>query len=182
MKIIWDLKFNFILLILFSFTLPYKLFALKIDSINEYFNEKGHLVITFGFKDFPAQEVILALKRQKEEVQIIYEIELYRKGFLRDQIVDKRVYYQRAGYLAEKNLYFLEDNNKQILYQSPEDLVRDLLALPTFTIPSVSYGEVDKKNFFLMIHITLKYKTHLTQNLRYTHKEREVIKRVSQKY
>ncbi|MFN4197204.1 MAG: hypothetical protein ACK4FM_04295 [Caldimicrobium sp.] len=183
MKYIWDLKFKLLLfLVLFSFVLPYRLFALKIEAINRYFNENGHLVINLGFKDFPLQEVILALKRQKEDVEIIYEIELYRKGFFRDQIMDKLAYYQRAGYLSEKNLYYLEDNNKQLLYERPEDLVRDLLALPTFTLHSFPFGEIDKRNFFLIVQVTLKYKTHFNDKLRYTTKEKEVVKRSSKKY
>ncbi|MFN3406521.1 MAG: hypothetical protein ACK40E_02170 [Caldimicrobium sp.] len=183
MKYFWDLKSKLTLFfILFSLVTPYRLFALKIEALNRYFNEKGHLVINLAYKDFPVQELVLSLKRQKDEVEIIYEIEIYRKGFLRDQLVDKLVYFQRAGYLAEKNLYYLEDNNQQFLYEKPEDLVRDLLALPTFTLHSFPSGEVDKKNFFLVVQVTLKYKTHFNDKLRYTSKEKEVIKRTSRKY
>ncbi len=173
------IKALLLLLICFCYT-PY-LYALKIEPIKSFINEKGDLQLIFNIKDFPVQELILSLKRQKEPIQILYEVELYKKGFFRDELLNKTVYYQRAGYEPERNLYFLEDNYSLVYFEKPEELLQKMMNLPALPIPNIISYE-NKKDLHCLIRLSLKYKAHLDKRLRYTDKEREVHLKITKKY
>ncbi|MFN4220550.1 MAG: hypothetical protein ACK4GJ_06515 [bacterium] len=135
-----------------------------------------------GLKEFPTQEILLALKTQKKDVTLLYEIEVYRKGFIRDERLDKVVYYQRAGYFPEKNVYFLEDNYSKIFFNSPNEVILKLSELPPLYISNLLDLEKDLKKIYFLIRITLSYTTHFNEKLRYTRKDRSMKLEVTKKY
>lgn len=166
----------FFLLAYFLLSVPG--FAFKIDKVSLFKTSRDTYLVSLQFRDFPLQEVLLSLKRQKGEVLILYEFDFYKERFFRDEEISKEVYYQKAGYLAEKNQYFLEDNFHKAFFNRPEDLVPSLAYLQSYPLKRPT----PEKGIYLIIRITLKYKTHLKEDLRYTSKEREVILKTSIKY
>lgn len=170
--------FRFLFFLVFFWLMSLSAFAFKVDKVSLFRVSSGNYLLSLQFRDFPTQEVLLALKRQKGEVLILYEFEFYRERFLKDERISREVYYQRAGYIPEKNQYFFEDNFHRSLFNQPEDLLPTLTYLQSYPLK----GPSPERGLYLFIHITLKYRTHLNEDLRFTPKEREVILKTSMKY
>ncbi len=167
----------FYLFLFFNFFLSNSL-AFEVSNFILYPTSQTSYLISFNFKNFPLQEVILALKRQKREVLILYEFELYKKKFFKDELIHKESYYQRSLYLPEKNLYLLEDNFHKNFFENPEDLVLNLLSLNSYSLRLPE----KERNLYLLVQVTLKYSSHLNKNLRYTSKEKDFELKTSFKY
>lgn len=184
-KICYYNSMRFLLILFFIFILfrvPSDLFALEIDSVKGFYSDKGNYLILIGLRGFPTQEILLALKRQKNNITLIYEVDIYRKGFIRDELLDKIVYYQRAGYFPEKNFYFLEDNYNKTFFSSPEEVILKLSEPPLFSIRNFFSFERDLKKLYFFIQLSIGYTTHFNEELRYIGKERQVILRATKKY
>lgn len=161
----------FFFLLVFCFLLSLPCFAFKVDKISLFKTSKNIYLVSLQFKDFPLQEVLLSLKRQKGEVLILYEFEFYKERFLKDEEISKEVYYQKAGYLPEKNQYYLEDNFHRSLFNQPEEIMPSLISLQSYSLKS----PMPEKGIYLILRITLKYNSHLNKDLRYTSKERRLF-------
>lgn len=144
--------------------------ALEIKSVRGYFFEKN-LLINIFYKDFPFQQIVLALKKQKNPVLLEYEFEIYRKRFiLRDILLYRDKYYQKLYYDSEKNLYYLKDNFSLKSFEKPEEAVLFIINLESYPI---KYDlPLNKDSLVLKIKVVLTYSTHLSDKLRYTKKER----------
>lgn len=172
-----------VFLLFFSyFFLISNIYAFKFDQIKVFPNSKGQYYLALSVKEFPVQEIILALKREKGEITFICEIDIYRKGFLKDELLEKVIYYKKARYNPEKNVFYVEDNYGREDFKSPEELTQKLLEIPSLSLPSLPYFEKEQKPIFFIIHGTLRYKTHLNEKLRYTEKEREISQKTSLRY
>lgn len=153
-------------------------------SIGEIYLFKGsakEILLSFNLKEFPIQEVILSLKRQKEEVLLLCEVEIYRERFfLRDELVQKYVFFKKGGYKPEINKYYLEDGKSFVYFDHPEELSKFLIEFQSLdlSIPSLE----NKNDYYLLIKVQLSFYTHLDSNLRYTSKVRQVFYKTEKKY
>ncbi|MGC8872244.1 MAG: hypothetical protein ACP5QC_05140 [Caldimicrobium sp.] len=156
-------------------------FAFSIEEVHiSEVSEKRYLLF-FYLKDFPLQEVILALKRQKEEVLLLCEIELYRKNlFFRAERLERYVFFKKAGYDPLRNQYYLEDEKIRIFFNHPEDLTNLLTKFESLLLsfPNLAGSE----DYYLLIKVQLKFYTHLDAKLRYTSKIREVVYKTEKTY
>ncbi|PMP64964.1 MAG: hypothetical protein C0190_07365 [Thermodesulfobacterium geofontis] len=158
------LKVFFLLLVFLIFSESY---ALEIKKLRGYLYEKNILLSIF-YKDFPFQELVLALKEQKNPILIEYEFEIYRKRFLLKDILHKEKYYQKLYYNSEKNLYYLEDNFGLKAFEKPENAILSVMNLESYPL---RYTFIPEKNSLnLKIKITITYITHLSEDLKYTKK------------
>ena len=73
------MKLNKYLLILLIIILlnPFSLFALEIKKIDGFVYDKN-ILINIYYKDFPFQELVLALKAQKRPILLEYKFEIYK--------------------------------------------------------------------------------------------------------
>lgn len=156
-------------------------FSFSIGELYLFKASSNQFLLGFNLKAFPLQEVILALKRQKEEVILLTEIELYRKRLLlRDERVEKYVFFKKAGYNLEKNQYYLEADKTQIFFNHPEDLANFLVNFESLSlfVPPLKREE----DYYLQIRVELKFYTHLDPALRYTPKVRKMIYKTEKRY
>ncbi len=144
-------------------------YAWEIKKVKGYLYE-GHFLVSVYFEKFPFQQLVLALKEQKNPILIDYKFEIYKKRFLLKDIllyIDR--YYQKLYYNPETNLYYVEDNFGIRAFESPEEAVLSVLDLESYPI---RYKLSRKKNSLrLQIKIVISYTTHLSDDLRYTKKE-----------
>jgi len=156
-------------LLIIVFFIVANLYAFEIKGLKGYFYEQNFL-ISILFKDFPFQELVLALKKQKNPVLIDYEFEIYQKRlFLKDVLLYRDRYYQKLYYDPEKNLYYLEDNFSLKAFEKPEDVVLSIINLESYllryTLPP------DKNSLKLKVKVIITYSIHLSDELKYTKKE-----------
>lgn len=156
-------------------------YGLSIGEIYLYKDSAKRIFLSFDLEEFPLQEVILSLKRQKEEVLLICEVEVYKERILlRDELLQKYVFLKRAGYKPEINKYYLEDGKGFSYFNHPEDLSKLLI---DFQSLDLSISSVENKNsYYLLIKVQLSFFSHLDSNLRYTSKIRHIIYRTEKKY
>jgi len=157
------------------------LYAFNIKNIEVYQSPEGSPVVNVVFNNFPSQEILLSLKRQKEEVLILYEFDILREGFLGSELLHKEVYYQRVGYLPEENLYYFEDNFERSFFTKPEDLLPKISFLASYPLQNFSLIRA-KRGTILLVTVNIKFSTHLNKELRYTPEARKVIYKASKKY
>ncbi len=140
---------------------------------------KKLLLISVFYKDFPVQELTLALKEQKYPVYIVYTFEVYKKRFLffKDILLHKGIYFQELFYDPERNLYCFKDNINKLCFKNAEKAVIKTFKLESypfrFKLPS------DYKSLYLKVKVRINYKTHLSDNLRYTHEIHDKILKMS---
>ncbi len=153
-------------------------------SVGEIYLFKGSergIFLSFNFKEFPLQEVILALKRQKEPVLLLCEIEIYKERFLlQDELLQKHVFFKKAGYNPELNKYYLEDEKGLTLFNHPEELSKYLVEFDSLFL-SIPFME-NRTGLYLLIKVQLKFHSHLDSNLRYTPKVRMIHYKTEKKY
>ncbi len=143
--------------------------ALEIEKIKGYFYE-GNFLVSVYFEKFPFQELVLALKEQKNPILIDYKFEIYRKRFLlRDILLYMDIYYQKLYYDPERNLYYVKNNFGVRAFEKPEDAVLSVINLESYPI---KYKLSRKKSYLkLKVSVIISYTTHLSDDLRYTKKE-----------
>ncbi len=162
LKIFIASLFSFLFLISFAR-------AWEIEKVIVYPYENSLLMNIF-YKKFPIQELTLALKEQKYPIFINYNFEIYKKRFFffKDILLHKESYSQKLFYDPEKNLYFFKDNLNLFYFDKAENAVLKTIKLESypikFKIPS------NYNSLYLIIKISIKYKTHLSDDLRYTKK------------
>lgn len=155
--------------------------ALSLKEIQTKVTPEGFLVVSAMFHNFPTQELLLSLKRQKGEIVIIYEFEVLRDRMLGADLLQREIYFQKAGYIPEKNQYFLEDNWDKILYNSAEEVIPKLSFLSSYPLNVRPLLPISSGTY-LLVKVTLRYQTHLSRDLRYTSKEREVILKTTKRH
>jgi len=164
------MKLNKYLLILLIIILlnPFSLFALEIKKIDGFVYDKN-ILINIYYKDFPFQELVLALKAQKRPILLEYKFEIYKKRFLlKDILLHQEKYYQKLVYNSEENLYYLEDKFGLKKFEKAEDAILSIINVESyplkFTLPE------RKNKLALKVKVKIKYSTHLSDDLRYTKK------------
>jgi len=157
-----------IFVFIFIFFLTASLYAFKIKKIIVIQYKKDCFIISIFYKDFPFQQLVLALKRQKEPIFIIYNFSLYKKRFLKDKLLYKAKFYHELFYDPETNFYYVKDNFETKKYTKAEDAILSVRYLDSY--PFYYTLEPPYKNYYLKIEITLFYKTHFSQDLTYTSK------------
>lgn len=174
------ITFLLILLLFLNLLIP-KTYAFSIGEIYFHKSSEDKYLLGFNIKNFPLQETLLALKRQREEILMLCEIEVFRKRPLfKDERLEKFLFFKKAGYQRESNQYYLEDEKIKIYFNHPEDLVNFLVkfeALP-LSIPKSK----NEKHYYLLIKVNLKFYTHLDSNLRYTSKVKEILYKTEKIY
>ncbi|MCS7150732.1 MAG: hypothetical protein N2Z40_01435 [Caldimicrobium sp.] len=174
--------------ILFVLTLGFIIFlgcrdihALTLKEIQTKVTPEGFLVVSAMFHNFPTQELLLSLKRQKGEIVVIYEFEVLRDRRLGADLLQREIYFQKAGYIPEKNQYFFEDNWDKILYNSAEEVIPKLSFLSSYPLDVRALLPISSGTY-LLVKVTLRYRTHLNEDLRNTSKEREVILKTAKRH
>lgn len=164
------MKLNKYLLILLIIILlnPFSLFALEIKKIDGFVYDKN-ILINIYYKDFPFQELVLALKAQKRPILLEYKFEIYKKRFLlKDILLHREKYYQKLVYNPEENLYYLEDKFGLKKFEKAEDAILSIINVESyplkFTLPE------RKNKLALKVKVKIEYSTHLSDDLRYTKK------------
>ncbi|MCU4138720.1 MAG: hypothetical protein MW689_000509 [Thermodesulfobacteria bacterium] len=164
------MKLNKYLLILLIIILlnPFSLFALEIKKIDGFVYDKN-ILINIYYKDFPFQELVLALKAQKRPILLEYKFEVYKKRFLlRDILLHREKYHQKLVYNPEENLYYLEDKFGLKKFEKAEDAILSIVNVESyplkFTLPQ------RKNKLALKVKVKIEYSTHLSDDLRYTKK------------
>jgi len=172
-------KLLFGVLFLLGLVLPLYPFSLK--DLYHFKTERNTLILGFRIENFPLQEVLLALKAHQREVTLLCEVELFRKRFLlRDEPLSKFVFFKRAGFNPERNLYYLEDNQQELFFESPEELVKDLVNFDSLSL-DLSLPE-EGKDYYLILQVKLRFYSHLNPKLRYTSKEKEYLYQTEKRY
>ncbi|QER42412.1 DUF4390 domain-containing protein [Thermodesulfobacterium sp. TA1] len=146
--------------------------ALEIKQAKIY-RSHSQLILSLFFKNFPVQEIVLALKEQKHPVYLNFSFEFFKKRFLlSDVLIHKELYTQKLYYDPEVNLYFLEDNFGLKSFESPEELVLQILSLDSY--PLRFQVKNNLSTLYLKTNLEISYQTHLSKDLRFTKKERKI--------
>ncbi|WP_156955565.1 hypothetical protein [Thermodesulfobacterium hydrogeniphilum] len=143
---------------------------------------KTYLLINIFYKEFPLQKLILALKEQKYPIFINYDFEIYKRRFfiLKDVLLYKELYSQKLFYDPEKNLYFLEDNSNLISFDKAEKAVLKTVKLESYPLKFKLPPE--NNSLYLKVKVDINYKTHLSNDLRYTKKIHTKVLKISKTF
>lgn len=170
--------FGFLLVIFF---ISFNSFALEIKRVQGFFYGENQVLINVYFENFPFQELLLTLKAQKDPILIEYEFEIYKKRFLLpDILLNQEKYFQKIFYDPEKNLYYLEDNFGLRNFKKAEDAILSTFFLESYPL-KLSMGQ-EKKSLILKVKVIINYKTHLSEELKYTKKIYEKKLKVDKKF
>jgi|GEM_PF-1457767 len=166
------MKLNKYLLILLIIILlnPFSLFALEIKKIDGFVYDKN-ILINIYYKDFPFQELVLALKAQKRPILLEYKFEVYKKRFLlRDILLHREKYHQKLVYNPEENLYYLEDKFGLKKFEKAENAILSIINVESYPLKFTLPERKNKLALKVKVKIKIKYSTHLSDDLRYTKK------------
>ncbi len=152
----------FFLILFYFFFLTQISLALSIEKIIPIVGEK-QILISVYYKEFPFQELVLALKSQKYPIIIEYEFEIYEKRFFRDSLLYKELFSQKLYYNSEKNLYCLEERGEVKTFEKPESAVKSVSYLDSY---SLNFVPLPFKNY-LKLKFKLSYSTHLSKDLKF---------------
>lgn len=143
----------------------------------------GSYLISATFNSFPSQDILLALKRQKGEVLVLYEFEIKVSDPLAgERFLHREVYFQKAGYAPETNVYYLEDNFGVLQFRRAEDLLPKLAYLNSYPlrIRGLAQEKISKAQLFLRVSIS--FNSHLDRDLRYIKGETKRLYQTSKRY
>ncbi|MCS7279830.1 MAG: hypothetical protein NZ530_07250 [Thermodesulfobacteriaceae bacterium] len=162
---------------IFFLLLAQSSWALTLEKITSILSEK-QVLISVHYKEFPFQELVLALKSQKFPIIIEYEFEIYERRLFRDLLLYKDQFYQKLYYDPEKNLYCLEDRVGIKTFEKPELAVKNLSYLDSYPL---NFSPLLSKNY-LKIKVRLNYFTHLSEDLKFTSKLKNKILKTEREY
>ncbi len=172
------LKYFWFLIIVFS---SFNSFALEIKRVQGFLYGENQVLISIYFENFPFQELVLAIKAQKDPILIEYNFEVYKKRFLLpDILLTHDRYYQKIFYDPEKNLYYLKDNFGLKYFEKAEDAILSTFFLESY--PIKLSNQQDKKSLILKLKVSINYKTHLSEQLKYTKKIHEKKLKADKKF
>ncbi len=142
----------------------------------------GTYLVSASFESFPTQDILLALKRQRGEVVILYEFELRSINPPEEKIIQKEIYFQKASYNPETNVYYLEDNFGTIQFLRAEDIIPYLVFLNSYPLRIGKYSKQEMSEKILALKVTISFYTHLDKNLRYSRVEKRRQYQTSREY
>lgn len=172
---------KYFVFLLIIFLNSFNSFALEIKRVQGFFYGENQVLVNVYFENFPFQELLLALKAQKDPILIEYDFEIYKKRFLLpDILLNQEKYYQKIFYDPEKNLYYIEDNFGLKSFKKAEDTISSIFFLESYPL-KLSIGQ-EKKSLTLKIKVSINYKTHLSEEFKYTKKIFEKKLKIDKKF